>query len=201
MNESKQENAHKGWKVFLRKHWRIAALFLAGAVVAFIGAILVFLWFVEDAQSIGMVPTTLGLWTMGHMVTFVLHLIFWELVFIGIPAIISGVAGWQWWKGLPDEEKKEYHLFGSRSRTTGGSGGISVLFFVAFCIKVFIDGNWDVAVASWRLDYVVSSMIAILIWSVIIFGIPAAIGVIWWISHELKKKPSNESSHTTNTSW
>jgi hypothetical protein len=200
MNELDQENAHKGWKLFLRKHWKIAALFLAGAVLAFIGAILVFLWFVEDAQTIGMVPTTLGLWTMGHMVTFVLHLMFWELVFVGIPAIIGGVAGWQWWKRLPNEEKKEYPLFGSSSRTTGGSGGISVLFFIAFCIKVFIDGNWDVPVASWSLDYVVSSMIAILIWSIIIFGIPAAIGVIWWISHELKKKTSKESSNTENKS-
>ncbi len=200
MAENEPENDHKGWKTFLRKHWKISALFVVGAVLALISAILVFLWFVEDAQSIGMVPTALGLWTMGHMVTFTLHLIFWELLLIGIPAIIGAVAGWQWWKRLPDEEKKEYHFFGSRSRTTGGGGGVSLLFFIAFCIKVFIDGNWDVPVASWTLDYVVGSMISILIWVAIIFGIPAAIGVIWWISHEMKKKSSNESNQTTNTS-
>jgi hypothetical protein len=197
MSETKTENGDKGWKAFLRKHWKIAALFGAGAALALVGTILVFLWFVGDAQSTDMVPTTLGLWTMGNMVTFTLHLILWELILIGIPVGIAAVAGWQWWKRLPDEEKKEYHFFGKRSRTTGGSSGISILFFIAFCIKVFIDGNWDVAVATWTLDYVISSMITILVWAAIIFGIPAVIGVIWWITHEMKKKPANESNKTT----
>ena len=45
----------------MRKHWIITALFVAGAVLALVGTILVFLWFVGDAQSTDMVPTTLGL--------------------------------------------------------------------------------------------------------------------------------------------
>jgi hypothetical protein len=196
MGETESENGHNGWKAFLKKHWGITAVFVVGAVLALVGSILVFLWFVEDAQSITMVPMTLGLWTMGHVVTFILHLIFWELVLIGIPVGIAAVGGWQWWKRLPDEEKKIYHFFGSSSRTTGGGGGASILFFIAFCIKVFIDGNWDVAIASWTLNYVVESMISILIWVAIIFGIPAAIGVIWWISYGMKKKPANESNKT-----
>ena len=200
MADTEPENGHEGWKTFLRKHWKMVVLFVVGAVLASVGAILVFLWRVADTQLTGMVPTTLGLWTMGHIVTFILHLILWELLLIGVPAIIGAVAGWQWWKRLPDEEKKEYHFFGNRSRTTGGGGGVSVLFFIAFCIKVFIDGNWNVAIASWTLDYVVGSMISILIWVVVIFGIPIAIGVIWWISHEMKKKPSNESSQANTTS-
>ncbi len=126
---------------------------------------------------------------MGHMVTFILYALFWELLFIGIPVGIGAVAGWQWWKRLPTEEKKEYH-FGKRSRTTGGGGGVSLLFFIAFCIKVFIDGNWNVAISTWTLDYVVGSMITILIWTAIILGIPMAIGLIWWIHHEMNKKPS-----------
>lgn len=197
MAENKPENGHNGWQAFLRKHWGMAALFVVVAVLALVCSILVFLWFVGDAQSTGMVPRTLGLWTMGNMVTFTLHLIFWELLLIGIPVGIAAVAGWQWWKRLPDEEKKEYHFFGKRSNTTSGGSGVSVLFFVAFCIKVFIDGNWDVAVATWTLEYVVSSMITILIWAAIIFGIPAVIGVIWWITHEMKKKPASESNQTT----
>jgi len=197
MSETESENGHRGWKGFLRKHWKMAALFVAGAVLAFVGSIIVFLWFVGDAQSTAMVPRTLGLWTMGNMVTFTLHLILWELILIGIPVGIAAVAGWQWWKRLPDEEKEEYRFFGKSSRTTSGGSGVSVLFFIAFCIKVFIDGNWDVAVATWTLEYVVSSMITILIWTAIIFGIPAVIGVIWWITHEMKKKPANESNQTT----
>ena len=134
MEETGSENNSDAWKKFLRKHWNMVAVFIVGAVLAAIGAILVFLWFVADAQSTGMVPTTLSLWTMGHMVTFTLHLILWEVLFVGIPVIIGAVAGWLWWKKLPDEEKKEYHFFGKRSRTTSGGGGISLLFTIAFCI-------------------------------------------------------------------
>jgi len=177
------------WKKFLRKHWNVVAVFVVAAILAFIGAVYVYLWFVGEAQSTSLVPTILGLWTMGNLVTFILHLIFWEVLFIGIPAIIGAVAGWQWWKRLPDEEMKEYHFFGKGSRASRGGGGVSALFFVAFCIKVFIDGNWNVAIATWTLDYVVESMISILIWSLIIFGIPIAVGVIWWIRHEMKKNP------------
>jgi len=189
MAETGSENGSEIWKKFLRKHWNMVALFVVAVVLAFVGAVYVFLWFVGDAQSTGLVPATLRFWTMGHMVTFILHLIFWELLLIGIPVGIGAVAGWQWWKRIPDEEKKEYHFFGKRSRTTSGGSGISLLFFIAFCIKVFIDGNWNVAIATWTLDYVVGSMISILIWAAVIFGIPAAIGIIWWINHEMKKKP------------
>jgi len=189
MEETAIDNGHEGWKRFLRKHWKIVVLFAAAAVLAFIGAIIVYLWFVGDAQSTGMVPTSLGLWTMGHLVTFFLHLIFWEILFIGIPVIIAAVAGWLWWRKLPDEEKKEYHLFGARSRTTGGGGSISILFWIAFCIKIFLDGNWNVGISTWTFDYLVNSCLSALIWILIIFGIPVTLGIIWWINREMKKKP------------
>jgi hypothetical protein len=177
------------WKKFIRRHWKIVAIFVAAGILALTGAVYVFLWFVGNAQSTLMIPSTLGLWTMNNVVTFILNAIFWELLFIGVPAIIGAVAGWQWWKRLPDEERKEYQFSGKRSQTTRGEGGVSALFFIAFCIKVFIDGNWNVAIANWTLDYVVGSMISILIWSIIIFGIPATIGIPWWIHHEMNKKP------------
>ena len=177
------------WKKFLRKHWNIVAVFVAAGILAFIGAVYVFLWFVGNAQSTGLVPATLNMWTMGNMVSFILHAIFWELVLIGIPVAIGAILGWQWWKRLPDEEKKEHNLFGKRSRSSRAGGAVSPLLFIAFAIKVYVDGNWNVAIASWTLDYVVGSMITILVWIVAIFAIPATIGVIWWIRHEMNKKP------------
>ena len=188
MEKTGSENGSEAWKKFLRKHWNVLALFVVAVVLASVGAVYVFLWFVGDAQSTGLVPRTLGLWTMGNLVTFILTVIFWELLLIGVPAIIGAVVGWLWWRNLPSEEKKEYHFFGRRSRTTSGGGGISLLLFVAFCIKVYVDGNWNVAIATWTFDYVVYSMLWILIWTAVIFGIPAAIGVTWWIHHEMKKK-------------
>jgi len=189
MAETAVGNGHEIWKKFLRKHWKMLVLFAAAAFLASIGAVLVWLWFVGDAQSTGRVPTSLGLWTMGHLVTFVLHLIFWEILFIGIPVIIAAVAGWLWWKKLPDEEKKEYHLFGARSRTTSGGGTISLLFWIAFCIKIYLDGNWNVHFSTWTFNYLVYSCLTALIWILVIFGIPMALGLIWWMSHEMKKNP------------
>jgi len=193
MGETESENSTEipeVWKKFLRKHWNMLVVFVVGAILASIGAVLVFLWFLGDAQSTGLVPMTLDLWTMGYMVTFLLHLILWEVLFIGIPVIIAAVAGWLWWRRLPDEEKKEYHFFGTRSRaTSGGGGAIELLVFIAFCIKVLTDGNWDVAFATWTFDYLVYSYLSALIWVLVIFGIPMALGIIWWIRHEMKKKP------------
>ncbi len=188
VEETGLQNSSDGWKEFLKKHWNMLAYWILVAIFAAIGAIVVFLWFVGDAQSTNVVPMILAQWTMGHLVTFILHLIFWELLFIGIPVVIAAIAGWLWWKRMPDEERKEYQFFGKRSRTERGGSGISFLFFVAFCIKVYLDGNWNVAIASWTLDYVVDSMITILVWGAIIFGIPAIIIGLIWLSREIKGK-------------
>jgi hypothetical protein len=181
------ENDSGSWNKFLKKHWIMLVFWILAAIIAAVGAILVFLWFVGDAQSANLVPMTLVQWTMAHLITFILHLIFWELLIIGIPVAIAAIAGWLWWKRIPDKEREEYEFFGKRSRTTSGGGGISFLFFVAFCIKVYLDGNWNAPISSWTLNYVVNSMITILVWGAIIFGIPAIIIALIWLSREIQK--------------
>jgi len=170
----------------MRRHRAaVALLVLAGALV-FVGAIYVFLWFVSSAQSSGMVPATLGLWTMANLVKFILYAVFWELLLIGVPVAIAAAAGWNWWKRISREDSRGYS-FGGSSRSTGGGGGASLLFFIAFCIKVYIDGKWNVAIGTFTLNYVVDSVVTILVWGLIVFGIPAAIALTWWISREMKK--------------
>jgi Sec-independent protein secretion pathway component TatC len=174
------------WKKFLKLHWNMVIFWVIAAIVAAVGAVYVYSWFVSEAQSVDMVPATLNLWSMGHMVTFILHLVFWELVIVGIPVAIAAIVGWMWWKQIPDEERKEYTFFGKGTKSEKGGGGISFLFFVAFCLKVYIDGNWDTAVASWTLDYVVESTVTIMLWTAIVFGIPAIIIALIWLSRQTK---------------
>src|SRR5919109_1778770 len=170
------------WRSFMKKHWRKGVVFAVAAVLFFVESIYVFLWFAGNAESSGLVPMSLGLWSMSHLVSFIVFAVLWEILLVGIPIVVAVVVGWQlWWRRVPEMERR-FH-FGGRKRSTGGGGG-SLLFFIAFCVKVFIDGRWNTPIATFTLDYVVGSMVAILIWGLIILGIPAAIGLTWWISRE-----------------
>jgi len=126
-------------------------------------------------------------------VTFLLYLIFWEVLFIGIPVIITVAAIYfLWWKKIPDEERKEYrrrHLFGKRSRRSDGGDAISFIVFIGLIIKVYIDGKWNTPFATWSFNYLVYSILWIIIGIVIIFGIPIALGGTWWLRREMKKNP------------
>ena len=155
-------------------------VFAAACVVSTAGAVYVFWWFVGNAQSTSLVPSSLGLWTTRNLVSFILYSIFWELLLIGIPVAIAAVIAWRWWRMLPEEERRGYHFFSKQSRNTRGGGGVSLLFFLGFCIKVYFDGNWNVPISTFSLNYVVGSLITILAWSAIVIGIPAAIVAIWW---------------------
>ncbi len=185
MTEQTETKETADWKKLIRKHWTAITVFVIAGILAVAGAVYVLWWFTGNAQSTGLVPLTLNLWTMSNVVAFILHLIFWELVLIGIPVAVGAIIGWQWWKRLPPEEKKE-HMFGRRSRSRNAGGAISPLLFIAFAIKVYVDGNWNTAISTWTLNYVVGSMITILIWIAAIVAIPAIIGVVWWIRHEMK---------------
>ena len=90
--KTKPETGNKIWKKFLRKQWKMVVLFIVGAILASIGATLVCLWVVGEVQLAGLVPATLGLWSMGHLVTFLLRLVFWEVLIIGVPVILAAVA-------------------------------------------------------------------------------------------------------------
>ena len=112
----KGEEVASDWRRFMRKHWKAVGIFVVAGALALEGAVYVFLWFVKNAQSTGLVPSTLGLWTMANLVTFILNAIFWELLFIGIPVVVGVGAARLWWRRLPGEERRGYHSGGGRAR-------------------------------------------------------------------------------------
>ena len=50
MTKTESEKGNWDWRRFMKKHWSVVALLVIAAVLAFIGAIVVWLWFAGDAQ-------------------------------------------------------------------------------------------------------------------------------------------------------
>jgi hypothetical protein len=180
-----QTKIESDWRGFIRKHWAAFAVLTTASAIAVAGAIYVFTWFTANALTSGLIPITLNLWSMNSVVIYALYAAMWELAVVGIPVALGAIAVWQWWKHIPHAEKSLYHLSsGKRSKTSKGSAPVSFLFFLAFALKIYLDGNWTQPIAIWSFDYVIGSMVTILLWTVAIFAIPAAIGVAWWLSRK-----------------
>jgi len=157
---------------FLKRHWKMTIVFAVVFAAAIAAAVLVLLWFVDMAQTTALVPSTLGEFSIGYLVTFVLHLIFWELVLVGSwVLVIVLVIYLRWYIKLPDEER-----LGERKRGSREEGDIFGFFiFLAFLIIVWIDNRWNLPFNSWTLTDWVYIGIAAVGWVFVIFGIPIAI--------------------------
>ena len=196
MAKNEEEINDEVWIKFLRKHWKMTILIIAGISIAAVCGLLLFLWFIlPKALSTNLVPKSLSLWTMGSVVTFILNVILWEFLFIGIPVIVcAAVILLQWWRKLPDEEKEEYtgepKKKGHRRRITNGAGGgfISFLVFITWLIIIYLDNQWNTVFAAWSIEYLVYSWITAFLWDLLIFGVPIGIVVLLWIRHEMKEK-------------
>jgi hypothetical protein len=178
-----QAQTEANWRGFIKHHWAAFAGITAASIVAAAAAVYLFLWFTANAQTTGLVPAALNLWSMSSVLTYMVYAAIWELAVVGIPVALAAIAVWQWWKRIPQTEKTGLHT-AKASKGNRAGGAISPLLFIAFAIKVYIDGNWTQPIASWNLDYVVGSMVTILIRAAAILAVPAVIGVIWWLSRK-----------------
>jgi hypothetical protein len=188
MTDNEMDNSG-AWKKFLKRHWGMALIFLIGAVIAAIWAVLVFLWFAGMAQATGIVPTTLATLTMGELVLFILNLIFWELILVGIPIVVALIAFYAAYRRLPAEEREGYRrggLWGKKSRRRDFSSAFTFFVNIVFVIKIYTDHNWNLPFSNWTVDYVVNSYVLAIVVVAIIIAVPIAIGGTWWLRRELR---------------
>lgn len=178
--ETGVESGREAWKRFVRRHWKMTALFVGGIAAAAVAALLVFLWAVGNAQATGLVPSRLGEWTVGHVLAFVLNLILWELLLVASWAgALAATAYVLWYRKLPREERNEYERGRRRGRSAGEDSGMSFFIGLVWLVIVWIDGRWNTAFQAWTVDNWVFSWIAAVLVALAVVGIPGLIYVAW----------------------
>jgi hypothetical protein len=178
--ETGERPGGKGWKEFVRRHSRATLLIVGGIAAAAVAALFVFLWVVAAAQAARVVPPKLGDWTVGHVLTFILNVILWELILVASWVIPVALATFYlWYEKLPDDERGEYEGGRRRRRSAGQDGGISFFVGLAWLVIVWVDGRWNLALKDWSFNDLVYSWITAGLVVLLIVGVPALIYVIW----------------------
>ncbi len=175
----------KVWKKFVKRHWKMTALMVAGVAAVIVVAFFVFLWVVSDAQATGLVPSGLGAWTVGYFFAFLVQLILWELILVASWVIPVAAATYLlWYRKLPEEERREYRRGPKRTRSAGENSGISFFIGLVWLAIVWLDGRWNTAFQDWTFDHWVYSWIAACLVVLLIGGIPILIYIIWALKKE-----------------
>lgn len=191
--ETHEDKSGQAFRKFLRRNTRMALAMIVVIAVAAIVAVYVFFKVVADAQVLGIVPSTLGLWSVGTFFAFMITLVIWELIFVIswlIPVVI--VIFILWYRKLPEEERKEYGMSpkrGTDPRRTEGSSFFSFLVTVVWLIIVWITGRWTLAFNAWTFNDFVHTWFIAFLWILVPALIAGAIFLIWW----LRKEPIEES--------
>ena len=178
MSEDLKEKTY--WEKKIKEHWKPFVVVIIALIFAFIGAIMVLIWFIETSPIGAHGDALIGDWSLDWIVGFMILLILWELLFVGLPLAVFFIVGFYiWWKRLSDEDKAEFKARDKkkhRARNTGGEGGGGLLMFIAYCIYIGLQGNYYAPFKSQYYSYWVYAWFYTLMWLVIIFGIP--IGII-----------------------
>jgi hypothetical protein len=173
------------WKEFVRRHAKFTVLMVGGVAATALAALSVFLWVVANVQASGLVPSVLGQWTVGHVLTFILNVILWELLLVASWVLpLAVIVFFRWFKNLPDEEWRGYRGARQRRRAAGGGGGISFFTGLVWFVIVWAEAKWTLALKDWTFNDLVYSWIAAGLVVFLVIGIPATIYVVW----SLRKK-------------
>ena len=193
MENNKEISEKEFWKIFIRKHSIALIAVILGCIGLIIGAVMVFFWFIETTPLGGQGAWTFNDWTLNYIVGFIILVILWELLFVGIPAgLFFGVGGYLWWRQLPEEEKQELKARENshKKHHWGGDCGFGFFMFIAFCIYIAVDGNYNAPLGSQPYTYWIYSWFLTLMWIIIVLGIP--VGIILLIVYFTKWRPKSK---------
>jgi len=178
MKEKRSYSDAEFWGRKIKDHWGVLAVSIIGCVLAVVGALLVLFWFIETSPIGAMGTATVGEWTLAWIWEFLIFLILWELLIVGIPVGVALVVGWHfWWNRLPAEEKAEFKGRW-RGRGTAEGGGFGFAMFIAYSIYMYINGDFFTPFGDYPYTHWVYSWFLTLAWLLVVFGIPAAIILI-----------------------
>ncbi len=180
MESSNDLSEKQFWKDIIKKYKNSFIVLIVACVCAFIGALMVLFWIIEVNPFVHPRTGTFNDWTLNYIVGFIILLILVELLFVGVPAgLFLGLGGYLWWRKLPAEEKQEFKdrekKDSHRKRNWGGGGGFNFFLFIAYCIYMGLEGNYDTPFGSKPYSYWIYSWFLTFMWIVIIFGIPICI--------------------------
>lgn len=180
MENTKELSEEEFWKGFIKEHLNAFIAVIIGGICLFIGALLVLFWIIEINPFVNPRTGTFNDWTLNYVVGFIILTILGELLFVGIPAgLFFGVGGYIFWSNLPQEEKQEFKAREKkethRKKDYGGGGGFSFFMFIAYCIYIAVDGNYNATFGSQSFSYWIYSWFLTLMWIFIVLGIPAGI--------------------------
>ncbi len=187
--ERKEKSDGQFWKDEIKKHWIVLVLAIAAIVILGVIFVNVGIWHITTSPIGNYGAATFDQWTLDWIVGFIIVLILWELLFVGVPGgIIFGLGGYMWWQRLTGEEKTKFKAEEKKShKARNASGGGGFLIFLMYCIYMNIQGMYYTTFGSQPFSYWVFSYMQLAIWLLIIFGIPAAVGGLLYLRYWLKK--------------
>lgn len=183
MEKSNEVSEEQFWKNKIKQHWKVFVVVIIAGICLAIGALLVLIWFIQNSPIGNYGMAFIGDWNLDWIVGFCILITLWELLFVGVPAILFfGLGGYIWWRRLPAEEKEEFKARDKRTKQrakgAGGGGGFGFFMFIAYCIYIAVQGNYTTSFGALPYTYWLYSGFFTFMWILIIFGIPAGIILI-----------------------
>lgn len=192
MSDDKIEIDSSFWKKYVKKYWMYVPIYIVGAIVAITFSIIVGLWYMNISVIGGLGTWTFDQWSVGYAVIFMLVLMLFELLMVGLPTLgYMGGVTLLLWSRLPDEEKEELKSRRKKNkgagRKMGGGGGGSFLLLIVSLVIILVEGNWFEPFGNLPYTYFVYVWLLACLWTSLVFGIPiAAMGIAYLVYIVLK---------------